>query len=80
MTDTQLLSVAGALVAVMFGLLTAILGWIGSKMYAKMEELADTLHHIAGDLHDRINGLDRRVTVVETVVETYSQPGQRRGG
>lgn len=66
MTDTQLLAIAGSLVAVMFGLLTAILGWIGAKMYAKMEELGITLHNIANDLHDKINNLDRRVTVVET--------------
>jgi hypothetical protein len=75
MSETQLIAIAGAVLAAMFGLLTAILGWIGSKMYAKMEEISRTMHDIAGDLHERINDLDRRVTVVETVQHTHSRKG-----
>jgi hypothetical protein len=49
----------------MFGLLSAILGWIGNRTYQKMDEMAKTLDRIAGDLHEKINGLDKRVTIVE---------------
>ncbi|MDE2440168.1 MAG: hypothetical protein KGP14_04015 [Betaproteobacteria bacterium] len=66
MTDTLLLTLAASLVATLFGLLIAILGWLGNKIYTKLDEMSGTMHKIAGDLHDRINGLDRRVTVVET--------------
>lgn len=66
MTDTQLLTLAATLVATLFGLLVAILGWMGNKIYQKLEEMGHTMHQIAGDLHERINGHDRRITVLET--------------
>lgn len=66
MSETLMLTIAASLVATLFGLLVAVLGWLGSKIYTKLEEMATTMHAIAGDLHERINGLDRRVTVVET--------------
>lgn len=66
MTETQLLTIAASLVAVMFGLLTAVLGWIGNKLYAKIDDMSDTMHEIAAGLHEKFNGLDRRVTVIET--------------
>lgn len=66
MTESQLLTIASALVATMFGLLITVLGWIGSRVYSKLDEMNNTMHTIASELHNRINGLDRRVTVVET--------------
>lgn len=66
MNDTMLLTIASGLVATMFGLLVAVLGWMGSRVYSKLDEMAKTMHSIAGELHNRINGLDRRVTIVET--------------
>lgn len=65
MSDTQLLTLAAALVATLFGLLVAILGWMGNKIYNKLEELANSMHSIEGDLRGKIGDLDRRVTVVE---------------
>lgn len=66
MSETIMLTIAASLVATLFGLLVAVLSWLGNKIYTKLEEMATTMHAIAGDLHERINGLDRRVTVVET--------------
>ena len=68
MTETQLLAVAASLVATLFGLLVALLGWLGNKFYSKLDEISKNLVLMAGELHERINGLDRRVTVVETRV------------
>ena len=68
MTETQLLAIAASLVATLFGLLVAIIGWLGNKFYSKLDEISKNLVLMAGELHDRINGLDRRVTVVETRV------------
>ena len=57
---------AAALVATMFGLLCSVIGWIGSRAIASIDQMKDKLNEVAGELHDRINGLDRRITVVET--------------
>lgn len=68
MTETQLLAIAASLVATLFGLLVVIIGWLGNKFYSKLDEISKNLVLMAGELHERINGLDRRVTVVETRV------------
>lgn len=69
MTDTQLLTLAASLVATLFGLLVTIIGWLGNKFYVKLDEISKNLVEMAGELHERINGLDRRVTKVETRCE-----------
>lgn len=69
MTETQLLTLAASLVATLFGLLVAILGWLGNKFYSKLDEISGNLVKMAGELHERINGLDRRTTVLETKIE-----------
>ena len=71
MDSMGMLTVAGALVAAIFGVLLAVLGWIGNKLYAKLEDIASSLHAISGELHERINGLDRRTTRVETKLEFH---------
>ncbi len=75
MNETAMLTLAASLVATLFGLLIALLGWLGNKIYSKLDDMAATMHRISGELHDRINGLDRRVTVVETKcdVQHYNQ-------
>lgn len=69
MSDTQLLAISASLVATLFGVLVTVLGWLGNKFYAKLDEISKNLVDMAGELHDRINGLDRRVTKVETRFE-----------
>lgn len=54
-----------ALVGALFGVLVALLGWMGNKVYAKIGEIAVTIHNIEADLHGKIGLLDRRVTRVE---------------
>lgn len=69
MSDTTLLAVAASLVATLFGLLVAIIGWLGNKFYTKLDEISKNLILMAGELHDRINGLDRRLVKVETTID-----------
>ncbi len=69
MSDTQLLTLAASLVATLFGLLVTVLGWLGNKFYSKLDEISGNLVKMAGELHERINGLDRRTTVLETKIE-----------
>lgn len=69
MNETAILMVSSSLVATLFGLLVALLGWLGSKIYTKLDELGNTMRRIESDLHERISALDKRVTRVETQVE-----------
>lgn len=69
MNDAQLLTLAASLVATLFGLLVTLIGWLGNKFYTKLDEISKNLVDMAGELHERINGLDRRVTKVETQCE-----------
>jgi hypothetical protein len=62
MTETQLLTTASALLAAMFGLLTAVLGWVGSRMYGKLDEVVKALGNVKDELHERITTTDRRHT------------------
>jgi uncharacterized protein YoxC len=64
-----ILTLAGALLAATFGVLIAVLAWIGNKLHTKLEEITKSLTSIAGDLHNRINDHDRRITTVETIIE-----------
>jgi biopolymer transport protein ExbB/TolQ len=66
MSDTILLSIAASLVATLFALLVAIIGWLGNKFYSKLDEISKNLVSMAGELHTRINGIDRRLVRVET--------------
>lgn len=66
MTEAQLFTMTGWLVAALFGLLCAILGWIGNKIFTKLESMSEGLSEIASELHEKVNGLDRRLTIVET--------------
>lgn len=71
MTETQLLTVSASLVAAMFGILCTIIAWIGGKAINSIDAMREKLSEVAGELHDRINGLDRRVTVVETRCDNH---------
>lgn len=63
-----MMTVLLSLVATFFGLLIAILSWLGNKVYTKLDEMAHTMHAIESDLHGKIGVLDRRVTRVETKI------------
>ena len=65
METVSLLTLAASLVAALFGILIAILGWMGNKMYEKLTEMAKSMQLIEKDLHGQISMLDRRVTRIE---------------
>jgi biopolymer transport protein ExbB/TolQ len=70
MTDQTLLSIALSLVATFFGLLVALIAFGGTKVLNKLDAMVDKLNDVASELHQRINGIDRRVTVMETRCST----------
>ncbi len=69
MTEAQLIAILLGLVATFFTLLIVMLGWIGNRINAKLDEVAISMHNIETDLHGRISDLDRRVTVNETDIK-----------
>lgn len=68
MSDTQFLSVLMSLVAALFGVIIMILGWLGNKMYSKLDEMNRTIPVILAELGGRVRDLDRRVSQIETHV------------
>lgn len=69
MSESMLLTIAASLVATLFGVLVMIIGWLGNKFYTKLDEISSNLVKMAGELHERINGLDRRLVKVETTMD-----------
>ena len=69
MSESQALSMAASLVAGLFGILAAIIGWTGSRVITRLDDMVSKLTDVAGELHTRINGLDTRLTRVETLTE-----------
>ena len=69
MTDLQLIGAGGALIGLLIGILVAVLGWLGSRIIVRLDLMVDRLNQVAGELHTRINGLDTRLTRVETKVD-----------
>jgi hypothetical protein len=68
MSEAQLLSVVGALFAIVVG----GLAWIGNRIFGKLDKLSDQMsenRELIGDrlddVHDRIGNIDKRLTAVE---------------
>ena len=66
MSESLLLTVSMSLVATFFAMLVAIIAYGGTKVISKLDAMVDKLNDVASELHQRINGIDRRVTVIET--------------
>ena len=50
MSDTQLLTLSAQLVAALFGILIMLLGWLGSKLYSKLESMSDAFNEIKREI------------------------------
>lgn len=69
MTEAQLFTLSLSLVGGLFILLAGLVGWFGSHMMSKLDELNRSIQTLAGDLHARINSQDTRLTRVEVHTE-----------
>jgi hypothetical protein len=56
-----LMSVIGGLVII----LTAVIGWIGSRIHSRLDSIASSLTSIERDLRGDLTDLDRRLVAVE---------------
>jgi hypothetical protein len=66
MSETAMLSVLGVVCATLFGLLCGLLGYGGNKLILKMDQLYDRMDNYVSNIHVRINGIDTRLTIIET--------------
>jgi len=73
----ELFNMVVALVAVMFGLLMALLGWLGNRLYNRVDEIGQAVQNIETDLHGQIGVLDRRVTVLEYKAGIHPNGGSK---
>lgn len=60
-------NMALTLVAALFSILTVVLGWMGNKLYDKLEIMAASMHKIENDVHSRITKLEVRVAKLEQI-------------
>lgn len=68
MDSITLLTLSATIVSTLFGILIAVLSWMGNKLYEKVSEMASTMYSIKVDLHKQtaiVENLDRRVTRLE---------------
>lgn len=77
-SEVTLLAIALSVIAGLFGILILILGWIGGRLYNKLDEVVVNLQKMASELHDRITGIDKRVTAIETIESLYTANPNRR--
>lgn len=80
MSETVILTISLGLISVFFGLLMTVIGWIGNKLYGKVDEMSKNLQSLASELHERITGIDKRLTRVETVEALCNSNPMRRQG
>jgi len=69
MDHTNLLTTASALVATLFGLLTVVIGWMGSRVISKQDETIAKIEAVKDELHQKITNLDSRVVRIETILD-----------
>lgn len=77
MNETQLLGISGLMISSLFGLLCALIGWLGSKAISRLDSVVEMLNKVSSELHERINGLDTRLVRVETKC-TYQHVERRK--
>ena len=69
--------VFGAIISTLLTLLVGLVAWNWNRINKKLDEVVETLHKMAGDLHGRVNelrddlheqigALRERITILET--------------
>lgn len=80
MTESAFNGILIGLLVFFFGMLVIVLGWIGSRVHAKLDDLysvldvklgevTNKLGGIERDLRSELTGLDRRVSKIEGQIE-----------
>lgn len=64
--ENILVTISFSVVAALFGILTAVIGWLGSRVMVKQDNLLNSVNDLKHDLHDQINKMGMRLVKVET--------------
>lgn len=56
-------------VSVLFGILCTIVGWIGSRVISRQDELLEKFQGMEDRLNIRINNIDVRLVRLETIID-----------
>ncbi len=65
---TQLLTMAGSLIVALFGVISSIIVWVGSRIINKQDAMNTKLDTLKDEVHHRINNIEIRLVRVETRV------------
>jgi hypothetical protein len=68
MYESQIASGAASIIVSLLGVILCVVGWLGSRMANRLDDLVDRIDEVKGDLHERINGIDIRLIKVETII------------
>jgi len=66
MPEVNMLSVLMGLIGGLVGLLTVVLGWIGTRIHGRLDDISKSLSGIEKDLRKDLSSLDRRLIAIET--------------
>lgn len=65
-TELDVLSILMSVIGGLVVILTAVIGWIGSRIHSRLDSIAGSLQSIERDLRGDLTNLDRRLVVIET--------------
>jgi predicted PurR-regulated permease PerM len=68
MSQDLLLTIFGAVGASMFAIITGLMAWIGSRVISQLDGLDAKLEHFSEEFTERINNIENRVIILETVM------------
>jgi hypothetical protein len=66
MPEMNMLSILMGIIGTLVGLLTVVIGWIGTRIHSRLDSISTSLSGIEKDLRKDLSSLDRRLVAVET--------------
>lgn len=69
MGESAAIALISSIAGTLFITISAILGWLGARVIAKLDELDTKLDALNIDMVRNINAVDHRVTILEVLSE-----------
>ena len=66
MNELNILGFLMGAIGGLIGLLTLVIGWIGSRIHTRLDDISKSLSSIEKDLRKDLSSLDRRLIAIET--------------
>lgn len=61
-----IITIASSVVAILFGVLTAMIGWLGSRMINQLDNISSKVDLLEDSMYEKINAIENRVIILET--------------